>query len=826
MGPVCPPNSAGILWVEHNPPELEGMDLRDRLQSTLGNAYTVDRELGGGGMSRVFLAHETALGRNVVVKVLSGDIAAGLSAERFAREVRLAASLQHPNIVPVLTTGIADGIPYYTMPYVRGESLRARMKDDGTVTQRNAMSILRDIARALQYAHGEGVIHRDIKPENVLLSGDAAVVTDFGIAKAISAARASSAEVPDIITLTQAGSSIGTPAYMAPEQVAGDAVDHRVDIYAWGLLAYELLSGSHPFGEKTNVQQLFAAQLSEPPRPLHEKAVGVPPGVADLVMQCLSKPADGRPASASELLDRLDDANESRDRSAFKVEKRSSTIPIVIAAVTVLAIGSYAFFANRPKSAIPSPTSSVAVLPFDHDEADSAEAYLGEGLADELMTALGKVQGLRVASRTSSIAVSKRSDLDVREIAQRLGVNTVVEGTVRRSGGKLHVTAQLTNASDGLTMWSDSYDRENKDVFDVQAEITHAIVAALRPDGKGGAQSFSRAAADPGTSNPDAYDLYLRGLYLIERRGPGVPRAAEYFSQAIQKDPNFARAYAGLAGALEFFPYFTGVPAYAVENRARAAAERSLKLDPSLAEPRVALAMAHWHALRWDEADREFRRAIAADSTSAVAHTQYGRYLLTTARLRDAIAQLRIARRLDPLAATSSVWLSHGLAYIGEYAAAREEAKRSRDLDPNLLNNRTILVFDDVHAGRFAEARAAIGELNFPTGFDGMTAYNLELAGDKDGAAALRRKLESTPDTAWFVHSARAWAYIATGDTAKALTELETAVRMREIVSNSIPLVDRVYDRVRGSRRFAAIVKQLGLDGRGITGPTGGRPVR
>src|SRR5687768_3075519 len=274
------------------------MELRDRLQSTLGTAYSIERELGGGGMSRVFLARETALGRNVVVKVLSGDLIGELSSERFAREVRLAASLQHPNIVPVLTAGVANGIPYYTMPYVKGESLRARMKETGRLPRRQSLSILRDLARALQYAHGEGIIHRDIKPENVLLSGDAAVVTDFGIAKAITAARATSPDqqyTADGTTLTQAGSSIGTPAYMAPEQIAGDPVDHRADIYAWGVLAYELLAGVHPFAGKANSAQLLAAHLAQTPVPLREKVPDIPPQLADLVARSLSKSPDGRP---------------------------------------------------------------------------------------------------------------------------------------------------------------------------------------------------------------------------------------------------------------------------------------------------------------------------------------------------------------------------------------------------------------------------------------------------------------------------------------------------------------------------------------------------
>ena len=799
------------------------MDLRDRLQSTLGNAYTVDRELGGGGMSRVFLAHETALGRNVVVKVLSENVVADLSAERFAREVRLAASLQHPNIVPVLTTGVADGIPYYTMPYVKGESLRVRMTEDGALPSRLAVSILRDLARALQYAHNEGVVHRDIKPENVLLSGDAAVVTDFGIAKAISAARTTAADAQGDITLTQAGSSLGTPAYMSPEQAAGDTIDHRTDLYAWGIIGYELLAGEHPFAGKTSVAQILAAQLSQIPVPLAEKAPAVPPLLADLVMRCLSKSPDQRPSSAGELLESLDNTSGSRETAPLLPLKRKPNRRIAagVGILALIALGAYGYFARPGASGAKSSTSSVAVLPFADDHADSTEAYFGEGIADELMTALGKVPGLRVASRTSSIAVARRRDLDVREIGKQLGVSTVVEGTVRRLGGQLRVTAQLTNASDGLTMWSDVYERESKDVFAVQHDITQAILAALRPE-LVGTSSAHRTAAGPGTSDPEAYDLYLRGLYLIERRGPGVRRAADYFTQATRKDPKFARAYAQLAAALSFFPYFAGVPASRAELPARAAAEQALRLDSTLAEPRVALAMAHWHAYRWKEAEDEFRRALNADSTSAVAHTQFGRFLLSTGRIYPAIQEFRTARRLDPLAATSSAWLSHALAYTGDYEAAFQEGKRSRELDPNLWNNRSMPAFDLIAAGRFDEAREVVGNDPPPRVFDGMTAWNLEKIGNKARAAAIRRALDV--DTTWLVHTARVHAYLATEDTAKVLDEMEVALAKGEIIAQTIPFLDRLYDPVRRSARFAAVVRKAGLEGRGFTGPNGGRP--
>ena len=813
------------------------MQLRDDLQSSLGSAYTVERELGGGGMSRVFLAEETALGRKVVVKILSVDIGAGLSGERFAREVRLAASLQHPNIVPVLTTGVADGIPFYTMPYVRGESLRVRMREPQPIPRRQAISVLRDVARALQYAHAEGVIHRDIKPENVLLSGDAAVVTDFGIAKAISVARTGGSALPMAesgLSLTQAGASIGTPAYMAPEQVAGDTVDQQVDLYAWGLVAYELLSGAHPFAGKTTAAQFMGAQLSQLPAPLGDRALDISPAIADLVTRCLQKNPSDRPASATELLDVLDSAYDSGgdhpsrsshpSHASLPRARRLKPVALGIVVILLVAAGAYTYVAKVRNNSSSVARSSVAVLPFADDRADSAEAYFGEGIADELMTALGKVPGLRVASRTSAIALGRRHDLDVKEIGQRLGVATVVEGTIRRAGGRLRVTAQLTNTADGLTLWSDAYERESKDVFAVQDEITRSIVSALRPELGGEAASRAQKASGPGTSDPEAYDLYLRGLYLIERRGVGVTRSAEYFSQAIAKDSGFARAYAGLADALEFFPYFAGVPASRIEARATAAAKRSLELDPELAEPRVALAMAHMHAFRWKEADEEFRRALAADSTSSVAHTQYGRFLAMLGRVPESLEQFRRARTLDPLAGTSSVWLSHTLSLVGQHEAAWAESKRARELDPNLVTAQTILALDRVAEGHPDEARAIAGD-NIPRiPFSGMTAYMLEATGNKARAAAIRRSLDTTPDTTWMIHTARVFAYLATPDTSKVLNEMEAAFAGREIFPTWVPLVERIFDPVRHTARFATLLRRYGLEGTRLTDRYGGRP--
>jgi TolB-like protein/tRNA A-37 threonylcarbamoyl transferase component Bud32 len=803
------------------------MNFLDQLQATLGSAYSVERELGGGGMSRVFLAEETALGRKVVIKTLNPDLGAGLSAERFAREVRLAASLQHPNIVPVLATGIAAGTPYYTMPYVKGESLRTLVGGSGPLPHRKAISVLRDVARALEFAHAEGVIHRDIKPDNVLIAGHAALVSDFGIAKAISVARTSAPPegLADPGTgLTIAGVSVGTPAYMAPEQVAADVVDSRSDIYAWGVVAYEVLSGAHPFAGRATAQQMMAAHLSQAPPRLADRAPGISVALSDLVMRCLEKNPEKRPGSATELLETLDSTDSSdTQRTPTILRRRRAVIPAVIGIIAVAAVV-YVVAAKMRGAGTSTARRSIAVLPFAFDPGDSTDAYFGAGIADELMSALGKVPGLRVASRTSAFAVGGQRDLDVREIGRRLGVATVVEGTVRRAGDRLRVTAQLTNASDGLTLWSDTYERESKDVFAVQDDITRSIVDALRLELASDGGTGRAAPKGPGTSDPEAYDLYLRGLYLLERRGAGVERSADYFSQAIAKDSMFARAYAALADALEFFPYFAGTPPARIERRATAAARRALAIDAGLAEPRVALAMAHMHAFRWKEAETEFRRAIAADSTSSSAHTQFGRYLIGMGRIPEALEEFRRARALDPLAGTASVWLSHAHSLMGHHDSAWAESKRARELDPSLATAQTILAIDRLAVGRADQARqiAGVGLPRIP--FNGMTAYVFQLSGDTGRAGEIRRVLDHVPDTTWQVHTARVYGYMATSDTSKALTEMEAAFSAREILPTWSSFPERMYDPVRRSARFAAVVRDYGLDVQLMTSPRGGRP--
>ena len=818
------------------------VDLAAYLQTALGDAYTIERELGGGGMSRVFLAHEHSLGRTVVVKVLLPVLVAGIRAERFAREVRVVAALQHPNIVPLFKAGEAAGLPYYVMPYVRGESLRARLTRTGPLPLADALAILRDVARALAFAHEQGVVHRDVKPENVLLAGDAsagsgqvaAVVTDFGIAKAVVAAAdhgagssARDERARDLRTLSAIGTTIGTPAYMSPEQATGDPqVDHRADIYAFGVMAYELLAGAHPFADRATAQELLAAHLGESPMPLARRAPQLSATVTALVTRCLDKDRTRRPQSAGEILDALATVATPPpgERAGAWRRRRDARSAMLVGAIAMaLGVAAYLTMARvgdrSPATAVPTPT--LAVLPFDDVSGDTADAYLGDGIADEIAAALSKVNGLRVASRTSAAAFRSSHDVDVRELGRRLGVSTVLEGRVRRAGDRMRLTVQLTSVDDGLTLWSDVYERQVRDVFAMQDEIARSVVEALRARMPGAMTTQNgRSLLSAGTTNPDAYDLYLRGSYLMERRGSGVAKAVEYYERAITEDSTFARAYAALGYALVIWPNYGGPPAPVIERRAMDAARRALALDPTLAEAHVALAIAHEYALRWPEATDAFRRAVTVDPDFAPAEYLYGLHLLRIGKTREAEAHYRRGRSADPLSGTASVGLAYCLSLLGRYDESLAESRRAFELDSSLFIVHALLALAVLNDARPAEARA-LARASLPIPYSGMAAYVLGATGDRAGAAVIVRELERRPRGEWHVARTLGYAYLGLGDTARALAALEEAARADE--PPIMPMSDPMFDPVRRSPRFAAVVRRLGFDERVFTSATGGR---
>jgi eukaryotic-like serine/threonine-protein kinase len=820
--------------------------LRDELQRTLGTSFTIERELGGGGMSTVFVARDNGLGRNVVIKVLPYELAATVSVDRFKREIMLSAALQHPHIVPVLSAGETDGLPFFIMPFVEGESLRARLSR-GPLSVREAVSILKDVSRALVYAHGRGIIHRDIKPDNILLSSGSATVTDFGVAKALSASREGNrqAAATRTGTITLVGTSIGTPAYMAPEQAAGDPnTDHRADLYALGIVGYEMLVGTPPFHGRAP-QQLLAAQLTEKPAPIASRRYDVPEALATLVMRLLEKEPAKRPKTAAEVARSLEDpAVVSGTFQSMPAPKsaRPKRVLWALAGAGILAsvAAGGAWFSNRhslppsttgapaasaPAASAPAATKSIAVMPLVNISRDTSDAYFAAGMTAELTNALSRIPGLRVASGTES-AVREQTVSSPIELAKALNANMVLVGTVQREGGRMRVTARLVNTADGFTIWSDMFERESKDVFKVQDDISSAIVAAISPEVTGATSSGAArtvaaktaAPSDHGTSDLTAYDLYLRGRYFFDKRGEkSLRRALDYFQQAATRDTMFARAYAGIGSVYALLPLYAHMRADSLLPLALTAINRAVALDSTLPEAfasRATLLQASW---RWAVAERDYKRAIKLDPNYAAARQWYGEMLLLNGRTTESIAQLKRATELDPL--SPIMFGSYGLALgVGRSAdAAIAAGRRAVEIDSTLIVTRFMLGGVYAEFGRIPEA---VRELETAARLDttsvralGLLGYAYAKGGNPQRALDLAKGLEN--DATHGVSGAAAAAariYIGLGDNSHALTLFERAAADHDSFFSSESLAESFFDPLRGDPRFAGVVRTTGLD--------------
>ncbi len=579
-------------------------DVQTRLQSSIADRYTLEREVGRGGMATVFLAQDPRYQRPVALKVLHPELAVSLGSERFLREIQIAARLQHPHIVPLYDSGQAGDLLYYVMPFIEGESLRQRLEREHQIPLEDAVRIARAVATALDYAHRQQIVHRDIKPENVMLHEGEAMVTDFGIAKAVAAAVAAN--------LTQTGTAIGTPTYMSPEQAGGETnLDGRSDIYSLGAVLYEMVAGSAPFVGPTT-QAIIAKLFTEAVPPLKDRREGVPQWLDQAIMKALAKEPAARYATAAQFA------------QALTWPTGGSTPP------------------GMPAGS--SAGKSIAVLPFVNMSNDPDNEYFTDGIAEEIINALTKIQALRVASRTSAFAFKGKNE-DIGEIGRKLKVTTVLEGSVRKAGNKLRVTAQLVNVADGYHLWSERYDRQLEDVFAIQDEIADSIVKALRvmlsPEEK-------RAIEKAPTENVEAYDYYLRGLQFAHQfRRTGVQFARRMFERAIEIDPNYALAYAGIADSCAFlYMYWDGSKANL--EAADSASRRALELDPDLAEAHASRGFGLTLSRQYEEARREFETALRLNPKLYAAHYLYARACVQEGKLAEAVRHFEDAARVRP----------------------------------------------------------------------------------------------------------------------------------------------------------------------------------
>ena len=622
--------------------------LREMVTTALTDRYAIDRELGRGGAAVVYLAEDRKHRRQVAIKVMRPELAASLGPERFLREIEIAAQLSHPHILPLYDSGEVSGLLFYVMPYVRGASLGGRLHREGQIPLEEALHITVEVADALNYAHGRGVVHRDVKPGNILLESGHALVTDFGIARAISAAGEERVTLPGI--------AVGTPAYMSPEQAEGDhGLDARTDTYALGCVLYEMLTGEPPYAG-TSPQAILAQKVTQSAPKLQKLQESVSRTLEHAIRRALAREPGDRFATSEEFAQAL-------TSGAARWSPASGV-------------------ATSPPAG--STAKSIAVLPFANMSADAENEYFSDGIAEEITNALSKVQALRVASRTSAFGY-KGKDQDVRKIGEELGVATILEGSVRKSGNRLRITAQLVSVADGYHLWSERYDSDAEDVFAIQDEIATKIAEALHLMLS---EEERRELAQVPTEDVQAYEAYLRGRFFLNRfQKASVRHAKDMFEQAIDIDPEYALAFAGLADCCSFlYMYFDGSD----ENLEEAdkASQRALELGPDFAEAHASRGLAVALSKRYEEAEAEFQIAIALNPSLFEAYYFYARTCFQQGKLEPAVELFEKACEVHEdyqaclLAALSYSGLGREDEAKAAYARALRVIERHLELNP------------------------------------------------------------------------------------------------------------------------------------------------
>jgi TolB-like protein len=772
-------------------------DSLERLNAALVDRYRLERELGAGGMATVYLAEDLKHHRHVAIKVLRPELSAVLGAERFLREIRVTANLQHPRILPLYDSGDAGGSLFYVMPLVSGESLRDRLTRERQLPVEETIRIIQQVAGALDFAHRQGIIHRDIKPENILLHDGEALLSDFGIAIGLAEAGAA--------RLTGTGLSIGTPQYMSPEQATGERdLDARSDVFALGAVAYEMLTGEPPAAGKT-AGAVIAKLVTERPTPVKTLREGVPAALEAAVMRALAKsPADRFPSARA-----FADALTAPVARAVGPRRRRAIAYSAVGFVAVLALVWFGLV-RRPSSgtgaaSAPGAIRSIAVLPFGNYSGDSSQDYFAEGMTDELTTTLASITQLRVTSRGSAMQFAGRNRPPTPEIAKVLQVDALVEGSVARSGDEVRITAQLIDARGDHYLWARSFERQTRDVLALQAEVATAIAREI--DIHLTETERTRFAAAPSV-NPAAHDAYLRGRYYFNRPSDeNLKKAIAEFGEAARLSPDFAPAYSGLSdeGVLT---------ASEGKARAREAAERAVQLDSTSAEAHTSLAVFKlFYELDWEGCEREFRRAIALNPSYAFAHDQFALALAFTGRFEESVAESERAQELDPLSPQVLIDAAMAPIFQKRFAAAGELTRRASELDPTFFFPVMIDGWIELEQGRAREAipllerATTMGAPPFAWAF---LAYAYGAAGDRTKALAQVERLRSMAPDGRVPPFSLALVSLGLGEKRRALDNLELAV-----AANSQWLGwlgrDALFDPLRTEPRFQALLRRLNL---------------
>lgn len=731
---------------------------------TLGH-YVVLESLGEGGMGAVYKARDERLGRLVALKVMRPDWAGDVERKRrFVREARTASALNHPNIVVIYEIDSDVGFDYIAMEYVAGGTL-AGLIASGPLPADRALRLTAQIADALAAAHAAGIVHRDLKPSNIMLpAGDRVKVVDFGLAKPVGPA-APTNETSDAVTV--GGVILGTASYMSPEQATGGAVDARSDLFSLGTVLYEMLAGRRPFGGDSCASTL-AAILRDDPRPLG----GVAAPVARLVERSLAKDPSRRFQSALELRAAIEECLSSRS--------------------------------EREKP-------SIAVLPFSNMTGSKEDDYLCEGLAEEIIDALTRIPGLKVIARTSAFAAS-RAGLDIRETGARLDVANILEGSVRRDGRRVRVTAQLVTTSDGSHLWSERFDRELTDVLALEDEIAAAIAARLRIEFSGESRGRPQPAVDS-----EAHAAYLEGRYFFARGAPeALAQAMACYSRAIAKDPDFALAYDSLAELHWFLGFFGNVPPREAFPQSTWYALRALELDDRLAQTHALLGMLRKELdYNWPEVDRELTRALDLNRESPLVHLRYAiSGLLPHGRVGEAVTELEGVLRADPLSLFARWWLAVMLYLARRFDRMLEEGRHMIALDPNHFLGHWVLGIGLDETGARADGVAALEKAHELSGGSpftlGFLGYVYGRAGRRDDTRHLLERAGKIATATYVPASTFALCHVGFDDWDQAFEWLDRAIETRDPIIMPIKTFP-FLDPVRDDPRYRALLDKMHL---------------
>ena len=781
--------------------------------------YEIIEQLGKGGMGRVYRVEDKKIKKEIALKLIKPEIASDKKTiERFKNELTMARDIRHKNVCGMFDLGEEKGQHYITMEYISGQDLKGLIRQTGQLTVGKAVSIARQICDGLEEAHSLGIVHRDLKPNNIMIDrGGNAKIMDFGIARAIKGK-----------SITGSGVMIGTPQYMSPEQVEGKDIDHRSDIYSLGILLYEMLTDRVPFEGDTPLTVGVKQKTETPidPKDFNER---IPEELSRLILRCLEKERESRYQSADEVrsdLKKLEQGLPTTDRVIPQKKPLTSKeitvqfslkrvfIPtFVVIAISIIGLVIWSPWKQKGPDPIPTDKPSIAVLPFNDSSPQKDQGALCDGIPESIIIALSRVEDLRVPASTSSFSF-RGKDVDLKEIGEKLNVRTVLTGSLQKDGNRVRIRPQLINISDESLIWTEQFDSEQDDIFAIQDEITLKIIDMLQVKllGEEKANVVKRY-----TNDSEAFNLYLQGRFFWNKRTKdGIMKSLDYFKLAIEKDPNFALAYSGLADSYALLARYSYLPPDDAMPKGKSAAQKALEIDINLGEAHTSLAfIERYYDFDWLEAESEYKKSIELNPNYSTAHHWYALFLTLKGDHDKAIVEIKRAQELDPLSIiinTNVGWIYY---FARQYDQAIDQLLKTLDMDPNFAVTHLRLGRTLIQKGSFEEGTRELQKAVSlsPESTEILAALGRAYAilGNRDEALKIIEELNELEKNKYVSSYDRALIHLGLGEKDMAYEYLNKAFQEKSSYLTYIK-VDPKVDSLRSEIRFRELIKKMNLE--------------